>query len=173
MFEQAPKLRKRGAEDVEEGGKCLPQLLWQLDSRLRTQEGFAPAYSMGEDETMLVPALEAANGRYDAKFEKGKAHPDGPRRTTLAAATLNTLAAAKLQAADPKIAAEITKYNLLAAMTKRADIQSELLCTRLPYTKCSWPASSMEPLWRRGPFMVSSFKSGSVVRSSNALTDEL
>ena len=144
MFEQAPKLRKRGAEDVEEGGKCLPQLLWQLDSRLRTQEGFAPAYSLGEDETMLVPALEAANGRYDAKFEKGKAHPDGPRRTTLAAATLNTLAAAKLQAADPKIAAEITKYNLLAAMTKTPTIaeQQEILKSCL---KSYTTAQLMEP----------------------------
>ena len=87
--------------------KTVHKMLWSVDNRLRHIEGRTTSFFLVEGETFLIPALEQANKGYDSKMQKGQAHPDGPRRTTLAAGALNAIAAALrclgIDANDPVI----------------------------------------------------------------------
>ena len=62
-------------------------------------------------------------------MKKGEKHPDGPRRTTLAAGVLNALAKADLSHASVESQEEIKFYDELAAMTKTPMVaeQQEIL----------------------------------------------
>ena len=73
------------------------RMLHNLDTRVRAQEGQLSAFFLAEGETVLLPALLAANKHYeDLKPSKGQPHQLGPRRTTLAGAVMLALAKADL-----------------------------------------------------------------------------
>ena len=140
-----PKKRKTAGPDNEEKiEKASHKMMWSLDTRVRQMEGQVPSYFLTEGETLLVPALEQANKNWEAKLQKGAAHPDGPRRTTLAAGVLNALSKADLSRADQEAQQEIQFYNNMAAMTKSPTVeeQQQILITLLQsYTT----AQRMEP----------------------------
>ena len=137
MFQQQ-KAPKRGAPNDGEraskhgagykGGeatveKAQHKMLWSLDSRLRHVAGQVPSYFLLEGDTLLIPALEDANKQYDSKRKKGTAHPDGPRRTTLAAAAaFNAMSTADLSAAEGEAKEAIAFYDKMVAMTKSPTI---------------------------------------------------
>lgn len=118
MFQQQPGTRKaedqggrpkhrRSEKDTGAGEaqveKATHRMLWSLDSRVRHIEGQTPSYFLVEGDTLLIPGLEGANRVYDSKIKRGTPHPDGPRRTSLAAAALNAIADADLTAAEGEV----------------------------------------------------------------------
>ena len=143
----APKKRKgpeRWGEQEENKGAGKGRLMWSLDYRLRTLEGKVPTYFLAEEDKLLVPAMTEAAQRYDSKLVKGQAHPDGPKRTTLAAAALNALALADLTKADQNTTAMITEFDKISALAHAPSVaeQQTILVTALAsYTT----AKKMEP----------------------------
>ena len=105
--------------------KTTHKMLWSLDSRMRHMEGQVPSYFLTEGDKLLIPALEQANKNYDSKLKKGTPHPDGPRRTTLAAAALNAIAEADIDAAEGEAKEQIEFFDKLAAMTKSPTIKEQ------------------------------------------------
>ena len=120
---------KGGDGEDEKTEKATHKLLWSLDNRVRQLEGQIPSYFLSEGDTLLLPALENANKGWEGKLKKGEKHPDGPRRTTLAAGVLNALAKADLSQASVESKEEIKFYDELAAMTKTPTVaeQQEIL----------------------------------------------
>ena len=88
--------------------------------------------------------MEGANKQYESRLKNGVAHPDGPRRTTLAAGFLNAIVQAKLDAAEPAIVQQIKFYDEIAGLTKSPTIaEQQVILTKLlaSYTT----AKKMEP----------------------------
>ena len=124
--EPAPRRRRR--EQGEDGPHNSAML--SLDARLRNLEGRAPAWFLNETESVLVPAMQAAHQTYDSRHPgKGKAHPDGHRRTTLAGALLLKLAERDLSKAGAAEQSELARRNRILELAKMPNIsmQQEIL----------------------------------------------
>ena len=119
-------------------------MLWALDTRVRNIEGQIPSFFLTEEDALLVPALTAANATYDSRHSKGSAHPDGPRRTSLAAKLLITLSKADLKRASPTVVQAIAFHDQIALLSKSPSIteQQTLLVELL---KSYTTAKHMEP----------------------------
>ena len=93
------KKLKRGAEDRTDpkGGSSTggvhARLMHQMDYRIRIMEGHIPTFFLAQNDTVLLPAMQAGEKVYTKKTpEKGQPHPLGAKRLQLGATLLNCVA---------------------------------------------------------------------------------
>ena len=101
LQEELRRVRPRTEEKEEKGSSRSKRFLESLDSRLREIEGRNAAWLVQAEAQALVAAVEQAANHYQSQNpSKGKPHPMGPRRVTLAAGLLNALSVINLTKAD-------------------------------------------------------------------------
>ena len=105
--------------------KAVHKMIWSLDARTRNLEGMIPSFFLSEDDKFIVPSLLEANKVYDTALIKGKPHPHGPRRTSLAAAFLNTIAKADLSKATPATTTMIATLDKALTLCKSPTIAEQ------------------------------------------------
>ena len=127
MEEEKEKKRKMEEAGIGKGGgggknkdsqTNIYKMLWSLDTRLRHTEGMIPAYLIPEEDTSIVPSMIAGNKTYDDRMKKKTAHPDGPRRTSLAAALLNCIAHLDPKAFTEEQVKSVNFYDEAAKISK-------------------------------------------------------
>ena len=127
MFPATAKKRKsENADGGQDGYKALVGLIKDIDNRMRHIEGkTTTTYVITENDHLLVDPLEEATQVWYNAIEKGKPHPQGPRRTTLAMAALKALVMAKLSGATVEVQAEIDKHDKIATTAKALSIAEQ------------------------------------------------
>ena len=113
--QQPTRRRKLEGGDAESG--LSNQALLSLDYRVRNLEGRSPAWFMPEADSVLTPVMQEAHKHYDSRSAgKGKAHPDGHRRTTLAGALLLKLSECNLNQAEGLEILELQRRNKILTL---------------------------------------------------------
>ena len=130
LQEELRRVRPRTEEKEEKGSSRSKRFLESLDSRLREIEGRNAAWLVPADAQALVAAVEQAANHYQSQNPgKGKPHPMGPRRVTLAAGLLNALSVINLAKADQQQQTIIERQDRLLAIVNKPSIirQKEML----------------------------------------------
>ena len=149
--------RPRGSEEEKWSttGSSMSRtyrMLHNLDTRVRAQEGQLSAFFLAEGETVLLPALLAANKHYeDLKPSKGQPHQLGPRRTTLAGAVMLALAKADLSKCSKTELELIEFYNAIAEKAHTPAIHEQQEIMKVLVAKYT-TAQMMEPEVRNCQF---------------------
>ena len=126
LQEELRRVRPRTEEREDKGSSRSKRFLESLDSRLREIEGRNAAWLVpAEAQALVVPVEQAANHYQSQNPGKGKPHPMGPRRVTLAAGLLNALSVINLTKADQQQQTVIERQNKLLAIVNKPSIAKQ------------------------------------------------
>ena len=130
LQEELRRVRPITEEREEKGFSRSKRFSESLDSRLREIEGRNAAWLVpAEAQALVAPVEQAANHYQSQNPGKGKPHPMGPRRVTLAAGLLNALSVINLAKADQQQQIIIERQDKLLAIMNKPSItrQKEML----------------------------------------------
>jgi hypothetical protein len=126
--EEEDKDEEEDEEQVKPSNN-LKKLVDQLDYRVRRIEAEVPTWQVlvpaGQEMPIIQKTLTEARKGYDDKLVKGKPHPDGHRRTTLAGALLLLLSEGDLTKASTSQKTEIDRMNEMLELVKQPSIQDQ------------------------------------------------
>ena len=123
LQEELRRVRPRIEEREDKGSSRSKRFLESLDSRLREIEGRNAAWLVpAEAQALVAPVEQAANHYQSQNPGKGKPHPMGPRRVTIAAGLLNALSVINLAKADQQQQIIIERQDKLLAIVNKPSI---------------------------------------------------